>query len=86
MKINTIPKLAHNRRNIVSWNKDEKLCFITDTAGLEVNTQKDSNLKRDIYLPLAAALKNLYPEYTYIVMPIVLGATGLVTSDLVENL
>ena len=38
MKINTTPKLAHN---IALWNKNEKLCFIIDTAvGLDVKIQK----------------------------------------------
>ena len=54
--------------------------FITDIAvGFDVNIQKSRNLKHDIYLPLAVALKNLYSECTYIAMSIVLG-------DLVENL
>ena len=31
-------------------------------------------------------MKRIYPEYTYTVVPIVLGATGLVTNSLVQNL
>ena len=46
---------------VYSW----KLCFITDIAvSFDVNIpKKNCNLKHDIYLPLAAALKNLCSEY-----------------------
>ena len=33
----------------------------------------------DSYLPLAAELKRLYQRYDFEVLPIVIGATGLVT-------
>ena len=32
------------------------------------------------------ALKRIYLQYTYTVVPIVLGATGLVTNSLAKNL
>ena len=42
--------------------------------------------KKDKYVPLSIALKRTYPEYTFSVIPIVLGATGLVTKSLTINL
>ena len=46
---------------------------------LDVNIDKDISLKLDSYLPLSAELKRLYPEYKFEVLPIVIGATGLIT-------
>ena len=40
----------------------------------------------DNYLPLIAELKRLYDKYTFEIIPIVLGATGLVTSHVNEAL
>ena len=38
----------------------------------------------DSYLPLAAELKRLYQEYDFEVLPIVIGATGLVTKRIID--
>ena len=53
---------------------------------LDVNIVKNIQLKKDNYLPLTAELKRLYDDYTFEVIPVVLGATGLVTSHLGEAL
>ena len=36
--------------------------------------------------PQSVALKRLYPKYSFSIIPIVLGATGLVTNSLVNYL
>ena len=41
-------------------------------------------MKQDHYLPLTAELKRLYSDYTYSINPIVIGATGLMTSHVTE--
>ena len=50
---------------------------------LDQNIQKNEKLR---YVALTVGLKRIYPEYTYTNVPIVLGATGLVTNSLVKNL
>ena len=35
---------------------------------------------------MTAGLRRIYPEYSYTVVPIVLGATGLVTNSLVNSI
>ena len=35
---------------------------------------------------MSSALKRLYPNFSFEIVPIVLGATGLVTSDLRKNI
>ena len=51
---------------------------------LDVNIDKNIKQKLDNYLPLAAELKRLYPDYTFEVLPIVIGATGLVTKRTID--
>ena len=47
-----------------------------------MNIEKNIQTKKDNYLPLTSELKRLYDEYTFEIVPVVLGATGLVTSHL----
>ena len=42
--------------------------------------------KVDTYAPLIVALLRIYPTYNFEVIPIVVGATGLVTDSLVKNI
>ena len=55
-------------------------CFIMDICVcLDVNIDRNIKSKLDHYLPLAAELKRLYHHYDFEILPIVIGATGLVT-------
>ena len=74
--------------DILYWNKHGNTCFIIDIAvGLDVNVTKNVNLKHDNYMQLKSSeLKRLYPNFSFEIVPIVLGATGLVTSDLRKNI
>lgn len=79
-KIKTLQKLEHCKPDIVLWRKKEKRVYIMDICVcLDVNIDKNISLKLDHYLPLAAELKRLYPDYIFEVLPIVIGATGLIT-------
>ena len=67
--------------------KEIKTCFVIDVCvPLDQNIQQNEKLRQDRYVALTVGLKRIYPEYTYTVVPIVLGATGLVTNSLVKNL
>ena len=79
-KIRTLQKLEHDRPDIVLWRKKEHKCFILDICVcLDVNIDKNIKQKLDNYLPLAAELKRLYKEFDFEILPVVIGATGLVT-------
>ena len=87
VKIKTLTKCQHNKPDIVLWKKADKKCYIIDIrVCLDVNIVKNIQLKHDNYLPLAAELKRLHSTYSFEVIPIVLGATGLVTSHVCEAL
>ena len=51
-----------------------------------MNIDKNIALKLDSYLPLAAELKRLYSDYSFKVIPVILGATGLVMSHMSKML
>ena len=85
--VKTTPPVKHNKPDLVVWKKDSKTCFIIDVCvPLDQNIQPNEKLRQDRYLALSVGLKRIYPQYTYTVIPIVLGATGLVTNSLVKNL
>ena len=61
--------------------------FIVDVAvRLDANTNRNYNQKNDNYVLLLTELKDLYPRYTFEILPIALGATGLIKTELVINL
>ena len=90
VKVKTLQKLEHDKPDIVLWRKTELKCYIMDICVcLDVNIDKNIKLKLDNYLPLAAELKRLYQNYNFEILPIVIGATGLVTKrtmDVFEEL
>ena len=83
--IKTVPIVPHNKPDIVVWKKNENKCFIIDICvPLDQNIHKQEKMKIDNYTLLTIGLYRLYPNYSYEVVPIVLGATGLVTNFLVR--
>ena len=78
-KITTKPTLPHNKPDLVLWRLHEKKTYIIDVVvGLDVNVEKNYKNKQDTYLPLCIELKKLYNEYSFEVIPIAIGATGLI--------
>ena len=66
---------------------DEKRAFVIDVVvGLDVNVEKNYKTKLDNYLPLCVEMKKLYPEFSFEVVPIAIGATGLVMKKLTADL
>ena len=81
--IETTPKTRHNKPDIILWRKEEKECKIIDICiPLEENVKSNEKLKKDRYVQLSIGLKRLYPVYTFSMIPIVLGLTGLITNSL----
>ena len=69
------------------WKKTGNKCYIIDIAiGLDINVRKNINLKFDNYMQLSSELKRLYPSFTFEIIQIVLGATGLAPSNLRKNI
>ena len=86
-KIPTKPSLPHNKPDLVLSRLAEKKVFVIDVVvGLDVNVEKNYKTNLDNYLPLCIELKKLYPEFTFEVIPVAIGATGLVTKQLSTDL
>jgi Reverse transcriptase (RNA-dependent DNA polymerase) len=86
-KIPCTPSVKFNRPDMVVWDRARKQATIIEIGiPLDVNVEETERTKRDKYMPLAIGLKRVYPEYTFQCIPIVVGATGLVTSSTKENL
>ena len=65
----------------------EKKAYVIDVVvGLDVNVEKNYRTKLDNYLPLCIELKKLYPEFSFEVVPVAIGATGLVMKQLSTDL
>ena len=85
--VTTQPKTTHNKPDLIVWRKSVKECVVVDICvPLDQNVKGNEKVKQDRYVPLTVALKRLYPAYNYSVVPVVLGATGLVTKSLMKNL
>ena len=85
--IATSPRTKFNKPDIVIWDNEQHTCRIIDICvPLDENVKTNEKEKSDKYAVLAVALKRLYPNYSYSVTPIALGATGLVTDSLLHNL
>ena len=51
-----------------------------------MNVEKNCQTKHDNYFQLCAELKRVYGDYSFEVVPISVGATGLITTTLAKNL
>ena len=72
---------------MVIWNKEIKLCLITEfSCLLDTNIGRKVNEKLETYGPLVRNLQILYPDYKYEVAPIIIGAMGYVPKSLINYL
>ena len=86
LHITTAPRVKHNKPDIVVWDLVKKKCTIIDICvPLDLNVLNQEKMKMDTYAPLIVGLLRIYPTYNFEVVPIVVGATGLVTDSLVKN-
>ena len=86
-KIACSPPTPFNRPDIVLWNNELKTCKIIEVGiPLDDNVGEAETTKHSKYIPLAVSLKRLYPQYFFECIPIVLGATGLITRSLTTNI
>ena len=87
MHIHTVPQVKNNKPDLVIWNKLKKTCHIIDVCvPLDQNVHTQEKTKVDTYTPLSVNLRRLYPDFTYEIVPIVMGATGLITNSLLKSL
>ena len=85
--ITTTPRVKHNKPDMIIWNNRDMTCAIVDICvPLDMNVHAQEKTKRDTYGPLIVGLLRHYPQFKFEVVPLVIGATGLVTNSLKTNL
>ena len=86
-KVSTKPTVKHNKPDMLLWRYQEKKVFIIDiVVGLDTNCDKNYASKLDNYLPLSVGLKKLYTTYSFEIVPIVVGVTGVIPKSLKKSL
>ena len=86
-KVMTQKKIKHDRPDIIIWDKENKHCKIVDVSVLlNTNVKLREQMKRDYYIDLIDQLQRIYPTYKYAVIPVIIGALGIVPKTLKENL
>ena len=85
--IKTCTKLKHNRPDIVMWDHNSKVCTLVEIAcPLDVNIIGKEKEKEIMYGPLIRNMQLMYPAYSFVFVPIIIGATGSVAKTLEEQL
>ena len=69
------------------WDKEAKTCDVVEiTVPLEVNVSRRLTTKSDKYMPLLSELQQIYTNYKFSMIPVVIGSLGAVLKPLMENL
>ena len=87
-KIHVTNKVEHNRPDLIIWDHKKKECKIIDLS-VPLNgkyvTRKETE-KVNNYVPLVNELQQMYRDYTYKIIPVVIGTSGTVSLSLKEHL
>ena len=81
--VKTAAKVKHNKPNIIEWDTEQKTCKIIEVNCLaDVNVMSKINEKENIYGPLIRNMQLMYKDYTFMFVPIIIGALGTVPKRL----
>ena len=85
--VHTTNKKKHNRPDVVVWEQQRKLCTIVElSVPLDFNVSSRQTSKVDKYVPLVSELHQMYWDYSYQIVPVIIGALGAVPKSLPEHL
>ena len=80
-------KVKHNKPDLVVWNKETLECKIIDfSVPLDKNVSSKDTEKVNKYMPLISELQQLYRNYRYEIIPIVVGTLGAIPKSLKSHL
>ena len=87
MPIKTANKVEYNRSNVVIWNRETKVCHLVEiSVPLDINISNRQVVKRDKYMPLVSEMQQLYRNYTFKIIPVIVGCIGAIPKSLEQNL
>ena len=85
--VHTANKKKYNRPDIVVWEQQRKLCTIVElSVPLDFNVSSRQTSKVGKYVPLVSELHQMYPDYSYQIAAVIIGALGAVPKSLPEHL
>ena len=76
-------KVEHNHPDLIVWNTDAKLCTLAEVCiPLDTYVTLRSTWKEELYIPLISEMSRVCKNYTFEMIPIVIGGLGTVPSSL----
>ena len=86
-KILVTNKVEHNRPDLIIWDRMKKECKIIDfSVPLDGNVTRKEIEKVNNYVPPVNELQQMYRDYTYKIIPVVIGTSGAVSLSLKDHL
>ena len=86
-KIHVTNKVEHNRPDLITWVRKKKESKIIDfSVPLDGNATRKEIEKVNNYVPLVNELQQMYRDYTYKIIPVVIGTSGTVSLSLKDDL
>ena len=87
LPIKTANKVEYNRPDVVIWSRETKVCHLLErSVPLDINISNQQVVKRDKYMPLVSNMKQLYRNYTFQIIPVIIGCLGAIPKSVEQNL
>ena len=85
--VKTSSKVPHNRPDIIVWDMTKKLCYIIEfSCPADINIVNKVSEKENIYGPLIRNMQMMYENYSFMFIPIIVGALGHVPKCIFINI
>ena len=84
--VKTAAKVKHNKPDIIEWDTEQKTCEIIEVScPADVNLLSKINEKENIYGPLIRNMQLMYTDYTFMFVPIIIGAFSRTVPKCLES-
>ena len=85
--VKTSSKVPHNRPDMIVWDMTRKLCYIIEfSCPADINIVNKVSEKENIYGPLIRNMQMMYENYSFMFIPIIVGALGHVPKCIFTNI
>ena len=85
--VKTSSKVPHNRPDMIVWDMTKKLCYIIEfSCPADINIVNKVSEKENIYGPLIRNMQIMYENYSFMFIPIIVGALGHVPKCIFTNI
>ena len=85
--LTTTNKVECNCPDVLVWEKESKLSHVIEISiPLDFNTSNRQIVKMDKYMPLVSKMQQMYQNYKFQIIPVIIGCLGAIPKSLVRNL